>query len=159
MSENALLTESALLGPNNPTNAGGGDQDKQGEVLVIPAKREVGEKMINEIGITVRSGLPSARRKMAYKPVGGKKRAPPGAVAKRMAAMAAKEEETKESVITEDPPQLKNPPKSGMLLQVLPVGLDPVVVIPPSTETEHESTETTITPESQLAIAVSSKRS
>ena len=44
-----------------------------------------------------------------------------------------------------------------MLLQVLPVGLDPAVVIPPSTETEHESTEPTITPESQLAIAVSSK--
>ena len=36
-------------------------------------------------------------------------------------------------------------------------GLDPSVVIPPSTETEHERTEPTIASESQLATAVSSK--
>ncbi len=28
-SEDALLTESALLGPDNPTNAGGGGKDEQ----------------------------------------------------------------------------------------------------------------------------------
>ena len=44
-----------------------------------------------------------------------------------------------------------------MLLQVVPAGLDPAVIIPPSTETEHESTDPTITPESQLAIVASSK--
>jgi hypothetical protein len=42
-SEDAFPTESALL-----TNAGGGDQDEQGEALFIPEKSEVGEKMINE---------------------------------------------------------------------------------------------------------------
>ena len=36
LSEDALPTESALLGPDNPTNAGGRGQDKQGEALVIP---------------------------------------------------------------------------------------------------------------------------
>ena len=35
-SEDALPTESALLGPDSPTNAGGRVQDKQGEALVIP---------------------------------------------------------------------------------------------------------------------------
>ena len=34
-SEDALPTESASLGPNNPTNAGGRGQDKQEEALVI----------------------------------------------------------------------------------------------------------------------------
>ncbi len=75
--------------------------------------------------------------------------------------MAAKEEEQEKekegSIITEDPPQLKNPPELGMLLPVVPAGLDPAVVILPSTETDHESTEPTIAPESQLAITVSSK--
>ena len=94
-SEDALLTESALLGPDNPANAGLGYQDKQGEALVIPAKTEVGGKMINETRGTVTKGLPSLRRKMAYEPpVGGKRRAPPGTAA-RMAAMAAKKEEQK----------------------------------------------------------------
>ena len=31
LSEDALPTSSALLGPDNPTNAGGIGQDKQGE--------------------------------------------------------------------------------------------------------------------------------
>ena len=35
--------------------------------------------------------------------------------------------------------------------------LDPSVVIPPSTETEHKSTDPTIASESQLATTVSSK--
>ena len=43
-SEDALLTESALLGPDNPTNASGGDQDEQGEALVISAKNRGGRK-------------------------------------------------------------------------------------------------------------------
>ncbi len=38
LSEDALPTESALLGTDNPTNAGGRGQDKQGELLVIPEK-------------------------------------------------------------------------------------------------------------------------
>ena len=94
-SEDALLTESAVLGPDNPTNAGGGGRDEQGEVLVIPEKTEVGEKMINETGVAVKSGLPTIRQKMAYEPVGGKRRAPSGTAARRMADMAAKEEEQK----------------------------------------------------------------
>ena len=57
----------------------------------------------------------------------------------------------------EDHSQLKRPPELGMLLPVVPAGLDPAVVIPLSTETEHESTEPTIASESQLATAVSSK--
>ena len=48
-SEDALPTESVLRGPDNPTDAGGGGQDKQGEVLVIPEKAEVGEKKKDSI--------------------------------------------------------------------------------------------------------------
>ncbi len=47
----------------------------------------------------------------------------------------------KDSIIAEDPPQLKNPPELELLLPAVPACLDPAVVIPPSTETEHESTE------------------
>ncbi len=105
-SEDALLTESALL-----TNAGGGAQDEQGEALFIPEKTEVGEKMINETGVAVKRAFPAARQKMAYESIGGKRRAPTGTAARRIAAMAATEEELKkaqnESVITEDPYQLK----------------------------------------------------
>jgi hypothetical protein len=43
-SEDALPTESALLGPDNPTNAGGGDRYEQGEVLVIPEKKQRWER-------------------------------------------------------------------------------------------------------------------
>jgi len=105
-SEDALPTESALL-----TNAGGGDQDEQGEVLFIPEKTEVGEKMINETGVAIKRAFSAARQKMAYDLIGGKRRAPPGTAARRIAAMAATEEELKktenERVITEDPYQLK----------------------------------------------------
>ena len=67
---------------------------------------------------------------------------------------AAQEEEhkkaKKDSIITEDPPQLKNSPELGMLLPVEP-GLDPSVVIPPPTQTEHKSIKPTIAPTEQLA--------
>ena len=43
-SEDALPTESALLGPDNPTNAGGGGQDEKGEALVIPEKNRGGRE-------------------------------------------------------------------------------------------------------------------
>ncbi len=72
-SEDALPTESALLGPDNPTNAGGGGQDEQGEALVIPEKTEVGEKMINETGVAVKTAFSAARQKMANESIGGKK--------------------------------------------------------------------------------------
>ena len=74
LSENALPTESALLGPDNPTNADGRGQDKQGEALVIPEIAEVGEKMINKPGVAVKRGFSATRQKMAYEPIGGKKR-------------------------------------------------------------------------------------
>ena len=44
-----------------------------------------------------------------------------------------------------------------MLLPEVPAGLYHAVVIPPSIETEHKSTEPTIASESELATAVSSK--
>ena len=43
-SEDALPTESALLGPDNPTNDGGGGQDEQGEALVILEKKRIGRE-------------------------------------------------------------------------------------------------------------------
>ena len=51
--------------------------------------------------------------------------------------------------------QLKNPPECGMLVPV-ELGLDPYVVILPSTETEHKSTEPTIAHAAKLASAISS---
>ncbi len=73
LSEDELPTESALLGPDNPTNAGERGQDKQGEALVIPEKEEVGQKMINKPGVAVKRGFSTTRQKMAYEPIGGKK--------------------------------------------------------------------------------------
>jgi hypothetical protein len=43
-SEDALPTDSALLGPYNPTNAGGGGQDEQREALVIQEKNRGGRE-------------------------------------------------------------------------------------------------------------------
>ncbi len=77
-SEDALLTESALLGPDNPTNAGLGNQDKQGEALVIPEKTEVVEKIIYKTRGTVIKGLPAAWQKKAYE----LKKSPPGTIAR-----------------------------------------------------------------------------
>ena len=65
-SEDASPTESAMLGPDSPTNAGGGDLDKQGGALVIPVKSAVVEMMINEIGVAI-------RRRALNNPGGGKK--------------------------------------------------------------------------------------
>jgi hypothetical protein len=48
--------------------------------------------MINETGMAVKRALFSARQKMAYDLIGGKRRAPPGTAARRIAAMAATEE-------------------------------------------------------------------
>ena len=60
-SEDALPTESAPLGPDNPTNAVEVGRDEQEEALVIPEKTEVVEKMINETTRgTVIKGLPAA---------------------------------------------------------------------------------------------------
>ena len=39
-------------------------------------------------------------------------------------------------IITEDPPQIKDPPELGILLPLVPGGLDPSNIIPPSTETD-----------------------
>ncbi len=63
LSKDALPTESAQLGPDNPTNAGGRGQDKQGEALVIPEKAEVGKKMINKPGVAVKIGVSATRQK------------------------------------------------------------------------------------------------
>ena len=90
-SEDALPTESALLGPDNPTNAGGGGQDEQGEALVILEKTEVGEKMINETKVTLNKRFLLTKSKMAYKPVGGKRRVQPETVARLTAAWEDRE--------------------------------------------------------------------
>jgi hypothetical protein len=76
LSEDALLTKSALHGPDNPINAGGRVQDKQGEALVIPEKAEVGEKIMYEPGVAVKRGLPAAGLKKAYELIRGKSKAP-----------------------------------------------------------------------------------
>ena len=45
VSEDALPTESAPLGPDNPTNAGEGGRDEQEEALVIPEKNRGGREI------------------------------------------------------------------------------------------------------------------
>ncbi len=90
LSEDALLIKSALHGPDNPINAGGRGQDKQGEALVIPEKAELGEKMIKKPGVSLKRGLPAAGLKKDYEPIRGKTKAPSGSAAKRIASMAAK---------------------------------------------------------------------
>ena len=66
--------------------------------------------MINKTGVAVKREFSTARQNMAYELIGGKRRAPPGTAARRIAAMASKEEELKkaekESFITEDLYQL-----------------------------------------------------
>ena len=95
-SEDALLTESALLGPDNLTNAGEGGKDEQeGEALVIPEKAEVGEKMTNEPEVAVKKGFSLIRGEMAYKPPVGKIRANPETIKRLRAILAAMDEEKK----------------------------------------------------------------
>ena len=95
-SEDALLTESALLGPDNPTNAGGGGKDEQeGKALVIPEKAEVREKMMNEPEVTVKKGFTLIRANGAHKPPVGKRWAPSGTALRLKAIRVAKEEEKK----------------------------------------------------------------
>ena len=48
--------------------------------------------MINETGMAVKRALSASRQKMAYDLIGGKRRAPPGTAARRIAALAATEE-------------------------------------------------------------------
>ncbi len=59
----------------------------------------------------------------------------------------------KSKKIPEDCLQLKKTPECEILVPV-ETGLDPAVVIPPSTETEHKSTEPIIAPAAQLAYAI-----
>ena len=56
VSEDSSPTQNAMLEPESPTNAGGGDPDKQGGALVIPAKAKVGKKMINVTGVAISRG-------------------------------------------------------------------------------------------------------
>ena len=58
VSDDASSTESSVLGPDSPTNASGGDPDKQRGALVIPAKAKVGKKKIDETGVAV-GGAPN----------------------------------------------------------------------------------------------------
>ena len=150
VSEDTSPTESAMLELDSPKNASGGNPDKEGGALVIPAIAKVGEKMINETGVALKRGL-------TINPGGGKRRAEPGTAKRRMEAMEEKlRKAEKDSNIPEDHSQVKHPLAKDVLLLVVP-GLDPAVVIPLSTDIEQETTETTIAPASQLATAVSSK--
>ena len=47
--EDTSPTESAMLEPDSPKNAGEGKPDKEGGALVIPEKATVGENTINKI--------------------------------------------------------------------------------------------------------------
>ena len=72
-SEDELPTESALLGPDNPTNSSkGGNDEQKGEALVIPEKVEVGEKMMNEPEVAVKKRFILIRATGANKPPVGK---------------------------------------------------------------------------------------
>ena len=72
-----------MLEPDSPTNASGGDPDKQEGALVVPEKAKVGKKMINVTGVAVRRGGP-------YNPAKDKRRAEPGTAKRRMAVIAEK---------------------------------------------------------------------
>ena len=105
----------------------------------------VGENTIRDIRESIQ------RRAALNKPKGGKYRAPPGTAKRRMAEPDKKPKKAqKSSDNPEDHLQLKHPPECEMLVPVDP-GLDPFVAIPPSTETEHKSTESPIAPTAQLA--------
>ncbi len=116
LSEDALPTESALLGPDSPRDAGGRGQDKQGEALVIPEKAEVGKKMINKPGVAVKIEISTTKQKKAYEPIECKKKAPPGTAARSIASMAAKEVAKKEllcAAISSNVPEVLSLPSFG----------------------------------------------
>ena len=67
--------------------------------------------MINESGVAVKRGYSATRQKVGYEPIGGQKSSPSGTVTRTIADMAAKEvagkKAKKDSIIAEDPPQIK----------------------------------------------------
>ena len=130
VSEDTSPTESAMLELDSPKNAGGGNPDKEGGVLVIPTKAMVGENMINGTGVAVRRGS-------TINPGGGKRRAEPGTAKRRMAAMEEKLRKVEKGSILEDNSQVKHPPAEKMLLPVVP-GLDFADAIPLSKEIEQD---------------------
>ena len=81
MPEDTSPTESAMLEPDSPKNAGRENPDKQGGAMVIPAKATVEEKLIDLIRLAI-------NRRALTNPVGSKRRAPPGTAKKRMAGIA-----------------------------------------------------------------------
>ena len=110
-SDDTPSSESATL---EPTIAGKGQPDKEGEALVLPEKATV--------------VLKKSKR--------GKKRAEPGTTKRGMAELdETPKKKRKSRKIPDNRLQLKNPPEWEMLVLV-ETGLDTSVVIPPSTETE-----------------------
>ena len=79
VSEDKFPTESAMLEPDSPKNAGGGSPDKEGGALVVSAKAKVGKKKIDKTGVAM-GGAPD-------NPGGGKRRAPAGTAKRRMEMM------------------------------------------------------------------------
>ena len=139
--EDTSSTESAMLEPDSPKIAGGEKPDKKEGALVIPANATVGENPIIDIRASIQ------RRGALNRPKGGKYRAPPGTAKRRMAEPDEKPKKTqKSSDNPEDHLQLKNPPECEILVPVKP-GINPSVVIPPSTETKHKITEPPLLPQ------------
>ena len=103
VSDDTFPTESAILEPDSPKNAGGGNPDKEGGALVIPAKAKVGKKKIDETGVSV-GGAPR-------NPAKGKRRAEKGTARRKMAAQAEELGKTgKGSGIPDNHSQVQNPP-------------------------------------------------
>ena len=121
-------TESAMLELDSPKISGGEKPDKEEGALVIPAKATVGENLIIDAKASIQRRGALNKRKLIT--------APPGTDA--MFRMAKRDEISKKTQKSkknpEDRLQLKNPPECEMAVQVKP-GLDPSVIIPPSTET------------------------
>ncbi len=84
--------------------------------------------MIKKPGVAVKRGFSATKQKLTYEPIRGKTKAPSGTAAKRIASMVAKEgrkkKAKKDSIIAEDPTQLKNPPERQKLAHNLSF-LDP----------------------------------
>ena len=119
-----------------PDSGKGGNDEHKVEALVDPEKEEVGEKMMNEPVVAVKKKFTLIRGVGAYKPPVGKKWAKPGTVAMFADEVIEPKKAKKNIIITEDPPKLKDPPELRMLLPLVPAGLDPSNVNPPSTKTD-----------------------